>query len=90
MKRLFSGRSMIVPLPLCSCHPESVPEDLTVSFSVFDHREQIGVNKTAITRVHTTVTQYFLSLTPETVFFHNSGHKKMKFMFQIFSSDSYV
>jgi len=48
MKRLFSGRSMIVPPPLCSYHPKSVPEDLSVSFSVFDHREQISVMKTAI------------------------------------------
>ena len=48
MKRLFSGRSMIIPLPLRSYHPKSVPEDLTVSFSVFDHREQISVTKTAI------------------------------------------
>jgi hypothetical protein len=42
------GRSMIVPLPLCSYLPESVPEDLSVSFSLFDHREQISVMKTAI------------------------------------------
>ena len=48
MKRLFSGKSLIVPPALYSYHPESVPQDLSVSFSVFDHREQIGVTKTAI------------------------------------------
>jgi hypothetical protein len=45
MKRLFSGRSMIVPLTLRSCHPESVPEDFTVSFSVFDRRTKLPYNK---------------------------------------------
>jgi hypothetical protein len=34
MKRLLSGRSVIVPLPLHNYHHKSVPEDLSVSLSV--------------------------------------------------------
>lgn len=68
MKRLFSGRSMIVPLPLCSYHPSLCQKILQFLSLFLTTENKLVWAKQPLNRVHTTVTQYFLSLTPETVF----------------------